>query len=69
MDTPRPSPEDEVMVHITTDDLWAARDAWRRARARGAVPRRIAQLHDDYDRLVDAQARQTTNLRRPPRGD
>jgi hypothetical protein len=55
--------DDDVLVyadsvHVSNDDIAAAKRAWLDAREGGAPWSRIEQLQDDYQRLVVAQARQ-----------
>ena len=45
-------------VHVTTDDVRAAHDAWLRARDRGTTSDGLRELREELERVVRAQALQ-----------
>jgi hypothetical protein len=57
----------EECVHVSNDDIAAAKRAWKNARDGGAPRSRVEQLQEDYQQLVAAQARQISDHFRRPR--
>lgn len=60
----------EFHIDITNNDIRLAKSSWLTARESDAPNHRVAELYEDYARLVSAQAQQIADdvRRNRPRG-